>query len=75
MVWVYGAQVPLRLVFENADDVGSKVVVMFKAGDDLRQDSVTLQLLRVMDDIWRTAGLNLHMNPYGCIATWSVTFY
>jgi len=41
------AKLPLWLVFENADPDGDKIMVMFKAGDDLRQDTVTLQLIRV----------------------------
>jgi hypothetical protein len=38
------AKRPLWLVFRNADPLGAKVIIMFKAGDDLRQDCVTLQV-------------------------------
>ena len=38
------AKRPLWLVFKNADPLGSKIVLMFKSGDDLRQDTVTLQV-------------------------------
>ena len=41
------AKKPLWLVFENAEPGGEKVLAMFKAGDDLRQDCVTLQILQV----------------------------
>jgi microsomal dipeptidase-like Zn-dependent dipeptidase len=34
------AKLPLWLVFENADPLGEDVMVMFKAGDDLRQDTM-----------------------------------
>ena len=50
------AKLPMWLTFENADPDGEKVVVMFKAGDDLRQDTVVLQMLRVMDAIWQQEG-------------------
>jgi hypothetical protein len=65
------AKLPLWLVFKNADESGGEdsVYVIFKAGDDLRQDLLTLQMLRIMDKLWRKRGLDLHMQPYGCIST------
>lgn len=62
-------KVPLWLVFENADPQGAPIVVMFKAGDDLRQDLLTLQMLRIMDKMWQAEGLDNAMNAYGCVAT------
>ena len=64
------AKVPLWLVFENADPDGDKILMMFKAGDELRQDKVTLQLISVMDALWRQAGIDLHLSPYKCVSTW-----
>ena len=43
--------------------------VIFKAGDDLRQDQLTLQLLSLMDSLWCEEGLNLCMSPYKCFST------
>ncbi|OQR87151.1 phosphatidylinositol kinase [Achlya hypogyna] len=63
------AKLPLWLVFENADPGGDPVVVIFKSGDDVRQDCLTLQLMEVMEDLWHTAGLNLNLEPYSCVAT------
>lgn len=60
---------PLWLTFENAVPGGKNIVVMFKAGDDLRQDQLTLQVLSVMDKLWKQAGLDMCMSPYGCIST------
>ncbi|KAL9652739.1 hypothetical protein ABK040_010773 [Willaertia magna] len=60
---------PLWLVFQNADETGDPIQVMFKAGDDLRQDLLTLQVLSIMDQLWKRKGIDLHMNPYGCICT------
>ena len=64
------AKKPLWLVFKNTDAASRSVMVMFKAGDDLRQDCVTLQLIRVMDKIWREHGLHFMLTPYRCAATW-----
>ncbi|POM62167.1 Phosphatidylinositol Kinase [Phytophthora palmivora] len=58
------AKKPLWLVFENAEEGGDPVTVMFKAGDDVRQDCLTLQLVRLMDEMWRDEGLDLAMEPY-----------
>ncbi|GIQ85281.1 phosphatidylinositol Kinase, partial [Kipferlia bialata] len=62
-------KLPLKLQFENPDAAGIPVEVMFKVGDDIRQDQLTLQLLRIMDMLWQAAGLNLEMRPYACVST------
>lgn len=59
---------PLWIVFENADMHGDDIYIIFKNGDDLRQDMLTLQMLRVMDRIWKINGYDFRMNPYGCIS-------
>jgi phosphatidylinositol kinase/protein kinase (PI-3 family) len=43
--------------------------VLFKKGDDLRQDILTLQMLGIMDSIWKSAGMDLHLTLYNCIST------
>jgi hypothetical protein len=60
---------PLKLTLKNADPSGDPFVILFKAGDDLRQDELTLQMLRVMDSLWKKEGLDLHINAYGCVST------
>eukprot|EP00760_Papus_ankaliazontas_P013259 PhM_4_TR15671/c0_g1_i2/m.57937/K00922/PIK3CA_B_D; phosphatidylinositol-4,5-bisphosphate 3-kinase catalytic subunit alpha/beta/delta len=62
-------KLPLWVVFKNADPLGDPIYIIFKAGDDLRQDLLTLQLISLMDNVWKNAGLDLHMIPYGCVAT------
>ena len=63
--------VPLWLVFKNADETAAAppITVIFKSGDDLRQDLLTLQLLRVMDSLWLSDKLDMRLKPYSCIAT------
>jgi len=39
-------------------------LIIYKSGDDLRQDALTLQMLNLMDQIWKSAGLDLHLTPY-----------
>ena len=45
------------------------VVMIFKSGDDLRQDILTLQLLRYMDSTWLDAAIDLRLKPYAVVAT------
>lgn len=59
---------PLWIVFENSDRYGDDVYIIFKNGDDLRQDMLTLQMLKIMDRLWKQEGLDLRMTPYGCIS-------
>jgi phosphatidylinositol-4,5-bisphosphate 3-kinase len=60
---------PLWLTFQNADPKGAPIVIMFKCGDDLRQDQLTLQVLSIMDGLWRQEGRDLHLSAYKCIST------
>ncbi|XP_066475481.1 phosphatidylinositol 4,5-bisphosphate 3-kinase catalytic subunit beta isoform [Tiliqua scincoides] len=60
---------PLWIVYNNKVFGGDLVGIIFKNGDDLRQDMLTLQMLRLMDLLWKEAGLDLRMSPYGCLAT------
>ena len=36
---------------------------------DLRQDMLTLQVIRIMDSIWQSEGMDLRMVPYNVLAT------
>ncbi|TUE70084.1 Phosphatidylinositol 4,5-bisphosphate 3-kinase catalytic subunit beta isoform [Bagarius yarrelli] len=60
---------PLWIVYHNKLLVGNTLGIIFKNGDDLRQDMLTLQILRLMDMLWKEANLDLRIVPYGCLAT------
>lgn len=62
-------KMPLWLTLKNSEDGGELFPIIFKTGDDLRQDILSLQLIRVMDMIWLENGLDLRMKPYQVIAT------
>ena len=38
-----------------------------QVGDDLRQDQLVLQAFSIMNELWRSDGLDLKLRPYGCI--------
>ncbi|XP_070560385.1 phosphatidylinositol 4,5-bisphosphate 3-kinase catalytic subunit beta isoform-like [Ptychodera flava] len=59
---------PLWLVFENEDQIGDDIFVIFKHGDDLRQDMLTLQMFQIMDNLWQSEGLDLRMIPYRALS-------
>uniref|UniRef100_A0A673A8A4 Phosphatidylinositol-4-phosphate 3-kinase, catalytic subunit type 2 alpha n=1 Tax=Sphaeramia orbicularis TaxID=375764 RepID=A0A673A8A4_9TELE len=61
--------VPLKLTLINADPLGEEINVMFKVGEDLRQDMLALQMIRVMDRIWLQEGLDLRIVNFKCIST------
>uniref|UniRef100_A0A3Q3RAC7 phosphatidylinositol-4,5-bisphosphate 3-kinase n=1 Tax=Monopterus albus TaxID=43700 RepID=A0A3Q3RAC7_MONAL len=60
---------PLWIVYNNKLLGGDTLGIIFKNGDDLRQDMLTLQILRLMDSLWKEANLDLRIVPYGCLAT------
>lgn len=63
------ARKPLYLVFEDKNSNCEPLHAMYKNGDDLRQDQLILQLLKIMAQMWQGYGLDTRMTVYGCIAT------
>ncbi|XP_057702074.1 phosphatidylinositol 4-phosphate 3-kinase C2 domain-containing subunit beta isoform X2 [Corythoichthys intestinalis] len=61
--------VPLKLAFQNADPLGDNICVIFKSGEDLRQDMLTLQVIRIMNKIWIQEGLDMRMVIFKCFST------
>ncbi|XP_005375370.1 PREDICTED: phosphatidylinositol 4-phosphate 3-kinase C2 domain-containing subunit beta [Chinchilla lanigera] len=61
--------VPLKLAFQNVDPLGENIRVIFKCGDDLRQDMLTLQMIRIMSKIWVQEGLDMRMVIFRCFST------
>ncbi|MED6290227.1 Phosphatidylinositol 4-phosphate 3-kinase C2 domain-containing subunit beta [Characodon lateralis] len=61
--------VPLKLSFQNLDPRGDNISVIFKSGDDLRQDMLTLQMIRIMNKIWIQEGLDMRMVIFKCFST------
>uniref|UniRef100_A0AAV2MIJ5 Phosphatidylinositol-4-phosphate 3-kinase n=1 Tax=Knipowitschia caucasica TaxID=637954 RepID=A0AAV2MIJ5_KNICA len=61
--------VPLKISFINQDPLGDNINVIFKSGDDLRQDMLTLQMIRIMNNIWIQEGLDMRMVLYKCFST------
>jgi len=60
------------LVWRNHDPLAGVAEVdthevIFKNGDDLRQDMLTLQVMRVMDTIWLQNGHDFKMNLYNVL--------
>lgn len=63
---------PLWLQFRRADPTtlsSDTIGIIFKDGDDLRQDMLILQILLIMESIWEAESLDLSLLPYGCIST------
>jgi hypothetical protein len=61
---------PFSLAFRNAAPFATEpVYTLFKVGDDLRQDQLTLQIMKVMEHLWRENQLDLRMNCYSVLPT------
>lgn len=60
---------PLKLVFKNCNQEAEPVYTMFKVGDDLRQDMLTLQMIRIMDKLWQQENLDLKIITFACLST------
>ncbi|XP_048481106.1 phosphatidylinositol 4-phosphate 3-kinase C2 domain-containing subunit alpha isoform X7 [Plutella xylostella] len=58
---------PLKINFIGRDN--AVIPAMFKIGDDLRQDSLVLQIIRVMDALWLRSGLDLRLVCFQAVPT------
>uniref|UniRef100_A0A6I8SQ55 Phosphatidylinositol 3-kinase catalytic subunit type 3 n=1 Tax=Xenopus tropicalis TaxID=8364 RepID=A0A6I8SQ55_XENTR len=61
------ALMPAKLYFKTED--GGRYPVIFKNGDDLRQDQLILQIISLMDKLLRKENLDLKLTPYKVLAT------
>lgn len=64
---------PLLIYFETCSDEfaapPSEYALIFKSGDDLRQDQLVLQLFQLMDRLLLNENLDLKLMPYRVLAT------
>ncbi|PLB37922.1 phosphatidylinositol 3-kinase VPS34 [Aspergillus candidus] len=58
---------PLLLTFKTSD--GNKYPILFKVGDDLRQDQLVVQIIILMDRLLQNENLDLKLTPYRILAT------
>ncbi|GAA5933309.1 hypothetical protein JCM10213_001246 [Rhodosporidiobolus nylandii] len=63
---------PLRLQLTTTSPSGEPYPVIFKNGDDLRQDQLVIQLFTLMDRLLRKENLDLKLMPYRVLATGAV---
>lgn len=66
---------PLKLAFRSCELTCGRSVefhtfdTIFKVGDDLRQDMLAIQMIRIMEKLWLKEGLDLQMVTFDCQAT------
>ncbi|CCK67951.1 phosphatidylinositol 3-kinase VPS34 KNAG_0A02620 [Huiozyma naganishii CBS 8797] len=58
---------PLMISFKTADN--STYQLMYKVGDDLRQDQLVVQIIRLMDELLKNENVDLKLTPYKILAT------
>lgn len=58
---------PIKCTFKTAD--GQTYPIIFKVGDDLRQDQLVIQIITLMDQLLQKENLDLKLLPYRILAT------
>lgn len=56
-------------IFGTKKQKHGKYALMFKIGDDLRQDQLVIQIITLMDQLLKNENLNLKLTPYKILAT------
>jgi phosphatidylinositol 3-kinase len=56
-------------VFDNVNQTTSWRNIMFKSGDDLRQDQLVIQFISLIDQLLKRYGLDMKLSPYKVLAT------
>ncbi|XP_036208667.1 phosphatidylinositol 4,5-bisphosphate 3-kinase catalytic subunit delta isoform isoform X1 [Myotis myotis] len=66
-----GGDGSVGIIFKNGDGERPGLPTCTAPGslEDLRQDMLTLQMIQLMDILWKQEGLDLRMTPYGCLST------
>lgn len=62
---------PMVLNFKTA--ANTKYPIIFKTGDDLRQDQLVIQIITLMDQLLKKENLDLKLTPYRILATSAFT--
>jgi len=58
---------PIKMSFRTT--TGHKYPIIFKTGDDLRQDQLVIQIITLMDNLLQKENLDLKLSPYKILAT------
>ncbi|KAL4877520.1 kinase-like domain-containing protein [Aspergillus karnatakaensis] len=58
---------PLNITLKTTE--GRKYPILFKVGDDLRQDQLVIQIIILMDRLLQKENLDLKLTPYRILAT------
>jgi phosphatidylinositol 3-kinase len=58
---------PIKVAFKTS--TGRKYPILFKTGDDLRQDQLVIQIITLMDKLLQKENLDLKLSPYKILAT------
>ncbi|KAK6027857.1 phosphoinositide 3-kinase family, accessory domain protein [Ostertagia ostertagi] len=65
------AMMPVKLTFKTitGTDTNKEYTLIFKQGDDLRQDQLVIQMFRLMDSLFKKDQLDLKLTPYAVLST------
>ncbi|KAF4124697.1 phosphatidylinositol 3-kinase [Geosmithia morbida] len=58
---------PIKFTFKTT--TGTAYPVIFKLGDDMRQDQLVIQIITLMDQLLQKENLDLRLTPYKILAT------